>query len=828
MRFQLTEYQLMASSDVLEAIGESAARFGRNGKLSAISLSAPTGAGKTVIATDVIEAMLFGSEHRAPSPQTTFLWVTDDPSLNAQTKRKMLTSSSKLRPSRLIAVDPSLDQQILDTGRVYFVHIQQLGKGAKKYIKTGNSRQYSLWETIGQTIAERGSELILIVDEAHRGTSLRSQGSKTIVSQLMDGWSSEFPPAPIVIGISATPQRFAEAISRTSQRVFSPITVDNQAVRLSGLLKDKIRIGHPKKNAPGDTTLLARAVEDLKLYDALWSDYASKESEPLVRPALVVQVKAKSSEKELSGILAALESGWSVLSGKAIGHSFQEHSTLKIGNRTLRYVAPQDIQDDTSIRAVLFKEALTTGWDCPRAEVMISLRTARDFTYISQLVGRMVRTPLAKRIDTNELLNSVSLYLPHFDSEQIEAVVTGLQSEEQIVSEVEVNGVVCDRNPEVPQKIWETLQRLPTYTRPSRTHRNEVVRLNSLATLLNGVGLLKDAINRAEQHIIGTLSREDARLRDYVSRRVAELERLDYASVEIDLVSGEVKSSDVFAVRDGKNVEDLFKRAKRSWGDAAAQWYWLHLCDAGVDSDAAKLTVAALAEDASVAEAINGAAKQLVDLWRNTYNSEISALPGSKRAAFYAIWQQARSPEQVRLILPSQITAPVRDDHYERHVYSSNGKFPIKLTSWERGVLEAEISRDSLLAWYRNPSSGSAALAVPYSQSGSMQTMYPDFIFFHQKGPRGGVAVDIIDPHRPNEADCGPKWLGLSKYATEHGSSFRRVLAVIQDHAGDLLGLDLKNPQVQAALSKASTEPDIRSIFAQFGGLFLGESQGRR
>ena len=58
---------------------------------------------------------------------------------------------------------------------------------------------------------------------------------------------------------------------------------------------------------------------------------------------------------------------------------------------------------------VLFKEALTTGWDCPRAEVMLSFRSAQDYTYIAQLIGRMVRTPLARRIATDDVLNTLSL-----------------------------------------------------------------------------------------------------------------------------------------------------------------------------------------------------------------------------------------------------------------------------------------------------------------------------------------------------------------------------------------------------------------------------------
>ena len=64
-------------------------------------------------------------------------------------------------------------------------------------------------------------------------------------------------------------------------------------------------------------------------------------------------------------------------------------------------------QQDMRLRVVLFKLSLNTGWDCPRAEVMMSFRAAADATYIAQLVGRMVRTPLARRIVDVESLNTV-------------------------------------------------------------------------------------------------------------------------------------------------------------------------------------------------------------------------------------------------------------------------------------------------------------------------------------------------------------------------------------------------------------------------------------
>jgi type III restriction enzyme len=44
----------------------------------------------------------------------------------------------------------------------------------------------------------------------------------------------------------------------------------------------------------------------------------------------------------------------------------------------------------------------------------MSFRRALDYTRIAQLVGRLVRTPLARCILANDFHNSVALYLPHY------------------------------------------------------------------------------------------------------------------------------------------------------------------------------------------------------------------------------------------------------------------------------------------------------------------------------------------------------------------------------------------------------------------------------
>ena len=230
--------------------------------------------------------------------------------------------------------------------------------------------------------------------------------------------------------------------------------------------------------------------------------------------------------------------------------------------------------------------------------------------------------------------------------------------------------------------------------------------------------------------------------------------------------------------------------------------------------------------------AVESAAKGLIDSWRKTYNGPINKLQEADRDKFYNIWRQARTPQQVTLIMPTQITSAdkaavtragerVLEDvpRHRKHIYTdSSGSYPARLTGWEVDVVGAELKSRTLHGWYRNPTGGRAALAVPYEQSRKSRTLYPDFIFIHDVD--GVLAIDIVDPHRPSESDTGPKWVGLAHYAQQHGAHIRRVLAVIKDDNGTLVSLDLKNPDVKKQLESASNETDIRAVFESLGGSY--------
>ena len=85
----------------------------------AFSLTATTGAGKTVMAAAVIEALFDGNPPLEfdPDPGAVVLWFTDDPSLNEQTRFRLLAASDRIAHSRLVVIEKHLQPRETRTGQ---------------------------------------------------------------------------------------------------------------------------------------------------------------------------------------------------------------------------------------------------------------------------------------------------------------------------------------------------------------------------------------------------------------------------------------------------------------------------------------------------------------------------------------------------------------------------------------------------------------------------------------------------------------------------------------------------------------------------------------
>ena len=349
----------------------------------------------------------------------------------------------------------------------------------------------------------------------------------------------------MILGISATPDRFVEVLEgKGTSHVKREVTIDPEDVRASGLLKERIRLIHPKESQPSDWSLLRASAERLQRYRDEWVEYCDKEGEVRFEPVLVVQVEDKDATKatktSLEEAMTILEDVFGPLADYEIGHAFQEGVAVEVGDRALRYISPADIQDDEALRVVFFKLSLNTGWDCPRAEVIMSFRKALDYTRIAQLVGRLVRTPLARHIQSNDFLNSVALYLPHYDKKSLKTVVdylskpeTGLAAPPEIVDEDELIELPRDGS---KAELFELAVTLPTYAVEKISKATDVRRLVRLGRVLAYDKLQPKALDEARDLVIATLEGErkrkekDAAFADAIK----EHSRIDLRGVDVD------------------------------------------------------------------------------------------------------------------------------------------------------------------------------------------------------------------------------------------------------------------------------------------------------
>ena len=281
MRYELTDYQREATLAVLQRLHWGDEDWHTRGERSSFALSAITGAGKTVIATAAVEALFFGASDldEERNPKATFLWITDDPALNRQTRNRMLAASDLLGPQHLTEIDDGFLDAALAPGKVYFLNTQKLSKSSR-LVQNTNLRQLTFWEVLANTVASEHTTLYLILDEAHRGMR-RAPDRATIVQRLIHGEQGSNPPVPVVWGISATIERFTRAMGETLDRTArSHVDVAIEKVRASGLVKDGIGLDQPVGKGTFSTTLLRDAVHTALNYEQRWASYSKAEGNP--------------------------------------------------------------------------------------------------------------------------------------------------------------------------------------------------------------------------------------------------------------------------------------------------------------------------------------------------------------------------------------------------------------------------------------------------------------------------------------------------------------------------------------------------------------------
>lgn len=472
MKAELFPFQKKALSQLRLMTGEAIHGYQRTHANQVVSFTAPTGAGKTIIMASLIEEIFFGGVEYEEQPEAIFVWLSDSPQLNEQSKDKIDLKADRILLGQCVTIsDDSFDQEMLDEGHIYFLNTQKLGKNSN-LTKHSDERQYTIWETLANTAREKSDRLYIIIDEAHRGMQGREAGrATTIMQKFLKGSPDDgLEPMPVVIGMSATIARFNVLVSGIVATTY-PVVVTTDEVRASGLLKDRIVISYPEENSGNrDMAVLQAAADEWKDKWEHWYQYCFEQHYAYVNPILVIQVQNSTGDNvsatDLNDCIQKIEERCNIRfqEGEVV-HTFgQTNAALIVNGLTVPYVEPAAISEDKRIKVVFFKESLSTGWDCPRAETMMSFRRATDATYIAQLLGRMIRTPMQMHIQVDDTLNDVHLYLPYFDAGTVKDVVQALQDAEGGDIPADIYGESLD------SRVMDTLSVRPRTTSTQRHH----------------------------------------------------------------------------------------------------------------------------------------------------------------------------------------------------------------------------------------------------------------------------------------------------------------------------------------------------------------------
>ncbi len=853
MKFTLKDYQADAVRDALSNLKKARKRWHEDADKHAFSLTAVTGAGKTVMAAAAFEALFHGDDEYDfdADPGAVVIWFSDDPALNEQTRFRLMEASDRIRHTDMVVVENTFNRAKFEAGKIYFPNTQKLGKnsllvrgfegednGELSLETRPDKRSYTIWDTVRNTIEDPALTLYLVLDEAHRGmgnlTNAAQSAKSTIVLRLINGVSG-VPGIPVVWGISATVERFKKAMEGAQKRdTLQDVVVDSAKVQESGLIKDTIILDIPDEVGDFDTVLVRRATDKLKASTEAWAEYAKQQDEAhTVLPLMVLQVPNTPDPNDIGRALDTIYQQWPELPSGSVAHVFGEHTTQQFGNRNVPYISPERVQDSTWVRVLIAKDAISTGWDCPRAEVMVSFRAAVDRTHITQLLGRMVRSPLARRIPGNDRLNSVDCLLPKFNVKTVNEVVDALMKGDDTLpppgGRVLINPEEMKPNPAASQAVWDKFEALPSQTRPQRGAK-PAKRLTALAHELAADDILTGAGKLAHAEMHKVLDEAQKNFKSQIVAKRKAVMTVDGKTVVADM-KGKSKSFDEFLEdADMAVIDDAYRRAARIFSPDISRTYVDALAYRSADPDEAdefeealveaRVSIAALGLVTEVQPYFDVAADKLAKAWLEQYRVAIKSLSHDRQESYRQIKEMSTEPQDVDLVKPEAKFEPTKAREngnetalptYKSHLLcDAQSNYPAELNSWEVKVVETEMKREGFRFWYRNPQQpGQSSLGIAYLSGEQYGIVRPDFVFFATQKD-GTVVADIVDPHSLHLADALPKLQGLALYAESHAMVYRRIESVAEA-MGKLRVLDLKNEDVWKGIAAAK---DAASLFA--------------
>ncbi|ATX65220.1 DEAD/DEAH box helicase [Roseinatronobacter bogoriensis] len=352
-------------------------------ELGVILLQAPTGSGKTLMLGRALEAV-----RGQLSAKTVWFWFAPYAGLVTQTRSALTAQCGALRQRDVYADREASAARDGDVFVQTWASVAVIKKESRK-VRSDKEGALSV-DSMIEELRERGFRIGVVIDEAHLNFG---SGAKATADFFLNVLSPDFTVLATATPNDAKLEKFERD---AGLKVASRVTVSRDAVVKAGLNKIGLMVGVLRFKEE-DRALIDTEVATLT---AGWSQHSFikdklAEKGISLTPLMLVQVEDQQEGKEdpVARVKERLiEIG---VPEKAIAvHTSGEPDPAF---HTLAY--------DPEIEVLVFKLAVATGFDAPRAWTLVSVRPSRGRDFGLQIVGRIMRVhPLVRPLHGTEPL----------------------------------------------------------------------------------------------------------------------------------------------------------------------------------------------------------------------------------------------------------------------------------------------------------------------------------------------------------------------------------------------------------------------------------------
>jgi type III restriction enzyme len=390
MNIELKPYQEKAVGELVAAVKT---LLGKEGQKKVCVFQAPTGSGKTIMTAKFIEEII----KELPDEDLCFVWVSiGKGDLHLQSKRSLEEVFGGAPRVSLVEEEFAGGRERIVRNEVVVANWEKLRSkdretGEWKNVLMKDGEKINFRDVMARTREQR--KIILIIDESHIGaTAERTNELREEIS------------ADVILEMSATPkiQPDPRDLARgTAGFIF----IEPKEVIDEGMIKKELIINEKINEITGDESDSQEVVLEITYQKRLELKKLFKSEKSIVNPLALVQIPtAEAGEDKIKAVKEFLSrKGITEKNGKlAIWLADEKSAALGPKNEWVRDL-------DNEIEFLIFKQAIDTGWDCPRAHILVKFRESHSETFEIQTVGRILRMPEQKHY-ASEPLNVGYIY----------------------------------------------------------------------------------------------------------------------------------------------------------------------------------------------------------------------------------------------------------------------------------------------------------------------------------------------------------------------------------------------------------------------------------